>query len=144
MHRGAPVISISFGASMVFLIKEILNGKVSTLGEEEIAAVLGDTVVCVWFWSDDQRYKHSVRFAAEGEVVVGEWEEARAGDESAAEEGGERLSIICRWMDTILALSLSYPYENVSSGAGWWLRDDEPPSLPSGGACKCGCFFHHP
>ena len=77
-------------------------------------------------------------------MVVGEWEEARAGDESAAEEGGERLSIICRWMDTILALSLSYPYENVSSSAGWWLRDDEPPPLPAGGACKCGCFFHHP
>ena len=77
-------------------------------------------------------------------MVVGEWEEARAGDESAAEEGGERLSIICRWMDTILALSLSYPYENVSLGAGWWLRDDEPPPPAAGGACKCGCFFHHP
>jgi len=51
-------------------------------------------------------------------VVVGEWEEARAGDESAAEEGGERLSIICRWMDTILALSLSYPYENVKLECG--------------------------
>ena len=33
MHRGAPVNSISFGASMVFLIKEILNGKASTLGK---------------------------------------------------------------------------------------------------------------
>jgi len=27
MHRGAPVISISFGASMVFLIREIVNGR---------------------------------------------------------------------------------------------------------------------
>ena len=98
---GTPVISISFGESMLFKVKD---------GNEEWGLThLEHGSVLIWTSHDDKSgVKHSVTYPPPSDSLEGQ-------------ESGGRWVLIARWIDTIRDYNHEFPHRNVSEGDCVWL-----------------------
>jgi hypothetical protein len=116
-RRGSPVLSISWGSTMHFIIRKIINNKPRNLGKREIAALMEHMTVVVWSAEDDHENKHSVRFGPRGE------------GEGESQVGGERWTLVLRWLDTVREYDTEHPHAcRTPKGEEEWC-EEKPESV---------------
>ena len=106
--KGLPVISVTFGATMRFSIREF--GRPDT---QEILADLHHGSVLLWDCVvDDHRFQHKVHFPEHH-------------DPSRCDADRGRWAIICRWMDTVREYSCHErsSHTNLNGRDAWWLPE---------------------
>lgn len=113
-RRGTPVLSVSWGSTMQFIIKKIKNNKPTNLGPAEVAALLEHMTVLVWSAEDDHAFKHRVCYGRRGD------------GEGESQVGGERWTLVLRWLDTSREYDTKHPHAcRTPKGGEEWCEETQ-------------------